>query len=105
MAKPEEGGQFIENGRQVLADMYGDDHAIKVKYFAFKSLQDSIEEKTDALKAISAESFAFSERLHGNSDSIFMLEVYHERVSVMSETGEATRENIKEIIAKMEAIC
>lgn len=105
MAKPLAGREFIEKGRQVLAEMYGEDHPIKVKYFAFQSLQESIEEKIDALKLISEESFAFAENLNGPGESLFMLEVYHERVSVMSETGEVTRESIKETMAKMEAIC
>ena len=51
--------------------MYGGDHALMVKYYAFISLQESIEDKAEALKALRPVAFEFIKRISSqhNDDS------------------------------------
>ena len=52
LADKKKGRAHIEKGRTVLESMYPADHPIQSKYLAFISLQESIDEEKEALKAI-----------------------------------------------------
>ena len=59
LAQFKQGRKYIEKGRAVLEEIYGNDHATMVKYFSFISMQESIEDKTDELLRICPKIFNF----------------------------------------------
>lgn len=79
-----------------------------IKYYAFIALQESIQDKNDALKALRPEQFAFIKRINAtdseDKESIFLLEAYYDSISIYSEAGEGS-EKIRACIEKMETIC
>lgn len=64
--------------------MYGKDHASMVKYFSFISMQESIEDKSEALCQLSPKIFNFIKSKNpianesGDKESLFLLEAYHD---------------------------
>ena len=68
LSKRKEGRQYIEKGRSVIEQIYGEDHATMSKYYAFISLQDSIEDKTSILQIQRPRTFAFIKRINAQTD-------------------------------------
>ena len=64
--------------------MYGSHHAVMAKYFSFICLQESIEDKTEALSFLRLRVFDFLKGINKktgaseNHESLFMLEAYYD---------------------------
>ena len=107
MAEREKGRESIERGRAVILEMYGEDHAVMQKYYSFISLQESIEDKTEALKFIGMKQLEHMQKVNQKSsgdetkkseESIFLLEAYYDSISILSETEKSCRNAIKDYI-------
>ena len=93
LAKYKEGREYIEKGRAILEEMYGKDHASMVKYFSFISMQESIEDKSEALCQLSPKIFNFIKSKNlianesGDKESLFLLEAYHDQIAMIGDSG------------------
>jgi len=108
LARRKEGRQWIEQGRVVIEDTLGSEHPFMQKYFAFISLQESIEDRAEALKALKEQSLTFIRDVNRSSsgkESLFVLEAYFDTASILSETESGNPDKLKACLAKMEAIC
>ena len=107
MAEREKGRECIERGRAVILEIYGEEHAVMQKYYSFISLQESIEDKTEALKFIGTKQLEHMQKVNQKSsgdetkkseESIFLLEAYYDSISILSETEKSCRNAIKDYI-------
>lgn len=102
------GESLFERAHLLALDHFGKNSAVLQKYFAFKTLQDSLAENEEQLSKLAQDNYDIVQLNNPTKDgklSMFCLEALFVQASILGEIDNKNVDKIEEIEEKMQQIC